>query len=68
MIPVLDAQNQALLADLAAANAVYDFLADLMVVERAVGKFDYYRSPEDQGAFLERLADFYREAGFDIRP
>lgn len=68
IVRVLDAQNQALLADLAAANAVYDFLADLMVVERAVGKFDYYRSPEDQGAFLERLADFYREAGFDIRP
>jgi hypothetical protein len=39
-----------------------------MIAERAVGKFDYYRSPEDQEAFLERLADFYRESGFDIRP
>ncbi len=68
IVRVLDAQSQALVADLAAANAVYDFLIDLMNVERAVGKFDYYRSPEDQRAFLERLADYYREAGFDIRP
>ncbi|MBI1357494.1 MAG: hypothetical protein GC160_24395 [Acidobacteria bacterium] len=68
IVRVLDAQSQSLVADLAAANAVYDFLIDLMNVERAVGRFDYYRSAEDQETFLKRLADFYRDAGFDIRP
>ncbi len=67
IINLLDAQNQALVADLRAANAVYDFLIDLMNVQRAVGRFDYYRAPEDQQAFLGRLTQFFREAGYEPR-
>ncbi len=64
IVRLLDAQNQALVAELVAANAVYDFLIDLMSVQRAAGRFDYYRSGEDRQVFLERLDQFYREEGY----
>ena len=45
ILALLDAQNRALDAKLAAANAGYAYLIDLMGVQRAVGNFDYYRTP-----------------------
>jgi outer membrane protein TolC len=47
IIDLLDAQSQALSADLDAANAVYNFLIDFMGVERAIGEFVIFM-PEDQ--------------------
>jgi outer membrane protein TolC len=66
-ITLLDAQNQALLADLRSSNAVYDFLIDLMEVQRAVGRFDFFISPEQEQAFLDRMNAFYRMQGFSVR-
>lgn len=63
IITLIDAQQTTLAADEAAANAVYDFLVDLMNVERAVGRFDFFRTPEERESFLQRLSDFYRTAG-----
>jgi len=37
IIDLIDAQNRALVADQLAANAVYDFLIDLMTVQRGMG-------------------------------
>ena len=67
IIRLLDAQNQALVAELVAANAIFDYLIDLMGAQRAVGKFDYYRSPQDQRDFLNRLDAYYKKVGFEIR-
>ena len=67
IIRLLDAQNNALVAKLVAANAIFDYLIDLMAAERAVGKFDYYRSPQDQRDFLNRLDAYYKKVGFEIR-
>ena len=67
IVRLLDAQNWALSADLAAANAVYDHLIDLMNVQRAVGKFDYFRSSQDRQEFLSRLDDFFKKAGYEVR-
>ncbi|MCP5113054.1 MAG: TolC family protein, partial [bacterium] len=66
-IKLLDAQNQALLSDLDAANAVHDFLIDLMEVERAVGRFDFFVSPAQEAAFLERLDAYFQNEGFPVR-
>ncbi len=63
IITLLDAQQAALSANESAANAVYDFLVDLMQVQRAVGEFDFFRSPDDRAAYFRRLDDFYRAAG-----
>jgi outer membrane protein TolC len=63
IITLLDAQEAAVTADEAAANAVYDFLVDLMRVQRAVSEFDFFRTPEERQAYLRRLDEFYRAAG-----
>ena len=53
---LIDAQDAAELSSAeAAANAVHDFLLDLMRVERAMGDFGALRPAEQQQAFLERL-------------
>ncbi len=67
ILRLLDAQNQALVAELLGANAIFDYLLDLMVVQRGVGKFDYYRSLQDRQAFLDRLARYFQNQGFVIR-
>ena len=64
IINVLDAQNQALTADLAAATAIYDFLSDLMAVQRASGEFDFFRSVDDRTRFLERMRTYFEENGY----
>ena len=63
IITLLDAQQAALASDEAAANAVYDFLIDLMKVERSIGRFYFFRTVEERRAFFQRLDDFYRAAG-----
>ncbi|MEO0322687.1 MAG: TolC family protein [Myxococcota bacterium] len=61
VIRLVDAQNQALTSELAAANAVYDFLVDYVNVSRAAGSFDFERTPEEQDALYERLSQFAAE-------
>ncbi len=63
IIDLIDAQNTALVANLAAANAVYDFVIDIMNVERAMGHFVIFATPEDRDAFFERMDRFFEEAG-----
>lgn len=65
IIDLLDAQNAALSADLNAANSVYNFLIDLMNVQRAAGKFDFFTSPADRDEWFRTLDEFYREAPDD---
>ena len=52
---VLDAQDAALSASEAAANAVHDFLLDLIRVERAMGTFGALQTVEQREEFAERL-------------
>jgi outer membrane protein len=54
---LIDAQSAALEASEAAANAVHDFLLDLMRVERAMGSFGVLRNTEDRETFLDRLRE-----------
>ena len=67
IIRLLDAQNRALVADLVAANAIFEYLLDLVGVQRAVGQFDYYRSPQDRQNFLSRLDAYFQSVGFQVR-
>ena len=67
ILALLDAQNIALSADLVAANAIFDYLVDLMGTQRAVGRFDYYRSPQDRQQFLDRLGTYFRSVGYEVR-
>ncbi len=57
IIDLLDAQNAALVAEEAAANAVYDFLVSLMEVERSVGRIYFLVGPEEKELFSsERMS------------
>ena len=63
ILDLLDAQQAALLAELEAANAVYDHLIDQMAVQRALGRFRFFMSPEESAAFGARLRDHFEAAG-----
>jgi outer membrane protein TolC/ABC-type uncharacterized transport system substrate-binding protein len=66
IIELLDAQNAYIVADEGAANSVYDFLLDLMEVQRAVGRFDVLMTPEELSAFDDRLKQYMDER--DVQP
>ena len=67
IIDLLDAQNAALVADLSAANAIYDFLIDFMAVERSIGSFHYFLTDEQEAKFLERLDNFFIQSGIPLK-
>ncbi|MGB0908873.1 MAG: TolC family protein [Nitrospirales bacterium] len=66
IIKLLDSQNAALTAKLNAANAVYDFLIDLINIERAAGQFAYFLYKEDQADWVRRVDAFFAKAGVDL--
>jgi outer membrane protein TolC len=55
ILDLLDAQNAALVAELSASNVVFDFLVDLMEVQRAVGRFDFLLPQDQQTQWLNKL-------------
>jgi hypothetical protein len=59
----LDAQNNALVAEEDAQNAVFNFLIDLMNVQRATGKFDFFLSSQEREAWFQRLETFFKQRG-----
>ena len=59
IIQLVDAQNQALGAALAASNARYDFLIDALRVQRASGAFSLEGTARERDDFIRRLDDFY---------
>ena len=62
ILGLLDAQNAAVLAEAAAASAVYDFLIDLMEVERSIGKFYFWATQEQRDGWFNRLDAYFEEA------
>lgn len=67
IIMVLDAQTTAVAAELRAATAAYEVLVGLANVQRAVGRFDLFGQTEGREAFLQRLDEYFAEAGVEVR-
>ena len=65
ILRLLDAQNAAFSAEQVAANAVYDFLLDMMEMERSTGRFEFFMSEEEGQAFLERMKAFFKKHGIN---
>ena len=59
ILDLLDAQNVALNAELLEANSVYDFFIDLMEVQRAANRFDFFLGPEERDLWYQRLEQFF---------
>ena len=64
ILDLLDAQNSQLVAELVAASAVYDYLLDLMAVQRAGGQFDFFLAPAEYQDLLARLRTYFGQAGY----
>lgn len=62
LIDLIDAQNAALSAELNAANAVYNFLLDLMEVQRAIARYDFFVSAEEREQWYQDIEDYYADA------
>ena len=65
IITLLNAQEAALSAEESAANAVYDFLIDLMGFERSIGRFGFFLTASEREALFQRMNEFYRAAGIN---
>lgn len=63
IITLLDAQNVSLVADQAAATAVFTFLSDWMRVQRAGASFDFLMEEGERAALVQKLDDFFAAAG-----
>jgi outer membrane protein TolC len=61
IIDLIDAQASALVSSQVAANAVYNFLIDLMELERAANSFDFFRTREQREDWFESLEKYLRE-------
>ncbi|MEM1402153.1 MAG: TolC family protein [Pseudomonadota bacterium] len=57
-IDLIDAQSSYLTERLAAANASYEYLLDLVALQRAIGFFDYAASDQTRDDWFNRLETF----------
>ncbi len=63
IIDLLDAQNASLQAAEGADNAVYDFLVDVINMQRAVGQYDFLLSDDEAQIEAQRLKDYISNDG-----
>jgi len=63
ILDLLDAQSSALTADLESASAMYDFLIDLMNVQRAAGEFHVFLNATDMAQWEAEVVDALQRAG-----
>ncbi|BCS97211.1 cation efflux system protein [Desulfoluna limicola] len=59
IIDLLDAQNLALVAEQQAANAVYDFLTNLMEVQRSTGAFFLYADEAERDEWFGKMEHYF---------
>ncbi|MDH3890750.1 MAG: TolC family protein [candidate division Zixibacteria bacterium] len=59
ILDLLDAQNHSLVAELAAADAVFRFLIDFMKVQRAAGKFFSLSTQQEIDDIFQRLEVYF---------
>jgi outer membrane protein TolC len=68
IVELLDAQAAALRASEEASNAVYDFLIDLMEVDRSTSIFGFHQTEEERRAFYRSVHDFMVGRGVEPLP
>ncbi len=64
---LIDAQNVALAAELAAAEARYVYMIDLIDVLRAAGNFQLILDPLYLGAWYSEVEDFFKDRGIFLK-
>ncbi|MEC7838666.1 MAG: TolC family protein [Chlamydiota bacterium] len=61
IVDLLDAQNQSLIAELVTANAVYDYLIDLVSVQRSIGRFDFLMNSTERDEWFRRMDAYLQQ-------
>jgi outer membrane protein TolC/ABC-type uncharacterized transport system substrate-binding protein len=61
IVELIDAQRATLVANQVAAHARFDFLIDLMNMQRALGRFAIFWTDEEREAFFSDLNAYYDE-------
>jgi len=56
---LLDAQNAALQAELLATSSQFDFLIDMINVQRSIGEFIFTYDVDERDAFINRLEEYF---------
>jgi outer membrane protein TolC len=67
IVELLDTQNIVMQTDQLKANAVYDFLIDLMEVERAIGTSDFFATEEDHDNFINSARQYIEKGGIILK-
>jgi outer membrane protein TolC len=62
LLDLIDAQNNDLVAELVAADAVFEFFIDMMETERAAGKFSLFMNEDEKTARTNRIEAFYKNS------
>ena len=60
IIELLDAQNASTMAELGAENSLYDFMADIISVQRAIGRVDFSKVHESGANFKEEFSAYIK--------
>lgn len=55
VIDLVDAQNSGLTAKFNAVNATYQFLIDLMYLQRSIGSFDFFLSNNERNSIVKKI-------------
>lgn len=66
VMDLLDAQHAALVAEQVAATSVYDFLKDLMAVQRLLGNVDFSATLRERDAMFVALREYFEAAGIRV--
>lgn len=66
ILDVIDAQNAALVSALLVADSEYNFLLDLMKSERAINRFDFFLTPEEQQRFFREFESYVEYHGLSL--
>jgi outer membrane protein TolC/ABC-type uncharacterized transport system substrate-binding protein len=67
ILDLIDAQDAGLAADLAAANAIYDFLANMFRAQRSVNKLDFLAQTDSQMLTWDEFEAFLLEKGITLK-
>ncbi len=63
VVDLLDAQNASLAADQTAANAVYNYLIDLMKLQRSIGEFVFFLEDSRRDETVDRMMSYITKGG-----
>ncbi|MCZ6693541.1 MAG: TolC family protein, partial [Bacteroidetes bacterium] len=61
VVQLIDAQNASLNAQQLASNAGYEFVIDLLSVQRAVGEFKFLASETERDDYFDRLEEYMKK-------